>query len=483
MSLKSLGQNAFLYAIGNMSIRLGSFLLIPFYTYSLSISEYGMLVTLLMTIQVLLPVIGLGTPTGFMRFADKYQKKRQMGSLVGSTIFIQACSGIAVTNICVFLLLPFFRLILHADLVLDLVTLTCLAAVAQSLFDHITSYYRVRSEGIKFITASIFAFVLLLLTNLIFLRILSWGIKGALIAQIITYGVLWILILLHVWWINYLGVSRKIVGRLFKFSFPLAFAVSSGIVGDVSAIYLLSMLASLEQVAIYSLGYKIASIVGNVLILPFQLAYEPFVYQNTETPGIQNTIGKALTYLMLSFSFVAFCIVFIARDLLHVIAPPEYFVAYPIIFWILPAMAFKGVYYIGESLLNIKHRTQFVGIVVTVLTVTGILFNYCFIKLWGMYGAIFVFNIMAIITSITLVVCGNKTFPILLEWSRLIFIAGLTTFFMASVFFLHPTSSVVYYLTSLIIGTGSLFYILFGPFFYPEEKATIKGFIQRIHSN
>jgi len=483
MNLRSLGQNAFLYAIGNISIRVGSFFLIPLYTYSLSISDYGRLVTLLMTIQVLIPVIGLGTPAGFMRFADEYRKKGQVGSLVGSTIVMQAGSGLAATIICVFLLLPFFRIILHTDAVLEYVALTCLAALAQSLFDHITSYYRVRSEGLKFLAASVSAFGILILTNLVFIRTFSWGIKGALIAQAVTYGGLWIVILIHVFSVDGIGASAQLIRRLFKFSFPLVFAVTSGIAGDVSAVYLLSMLTSLEQVAIYSLGYKIASIAGNVLILPFQLAYEPFVYQNAETLGIQNTISKILTYLMLCFSFVAFAIVFIARDLLHVIAPPEYFAAYPVIFLMLPAMAFKGVYYIGESLLNIKHRTKFVGIVVTVLTVAGIASNYFLIKWWGMSGALFIFNVLAVATSISLMVGGINSFPIPVEWRRLILISALTSFLMLGVYFLHNANNFVYYSVLPLIGIGSLAYIYFGNFCNLEEKSAIKGFLQRVETN
>ena len=94
-----------------------------------------------------------------------------------------------------------------------------------------------------------------------------------------------------------------------------------------------------------------------VLILPFHLAYGPFVYANIKTPGIQDTISKVLTYLMLCFAFVALGIAYVTRDLLGIIAPIEYFAAYQFTFLMLPILAFRGIYYIGESLLYISNKT------------------------------------------------------------------------------------------------------------------------------
>src|SRR5207237_452797 len=159
---------------------------------------------------------------------------------------------------------------------------------------------------------------------------------------------------------------------------------------------LVSYFRGLEEVGIYSLGAKMAQISEMVLILPFVMAYEPFVYSRIGDSRLWSAISRLLTYLMIAFVFVACGIVFAARGLLSLIAPPAYSPAYLVIFLILPAIAFRGVYYIGESLLFIEKKTHLVGGVVTTFTVAGVALNYVLIWRWGMYGAIAAFALTTV---------------------------------------------------------------------------------------
>jgi O-antigen/teichoic acid export membrane protein len=128
MNLKLFGKNALIYAIGTICLRAASFLLIPLYTRFLSVSDYGLLVTLLMTIQIMVFFIDWGTGKGFTRFAAEYESKNLIGHLLSSTILIIIVGGSIVTGLSVLFLLPFFRSILHTDQVLEYIVLTCCAA-------------------------------------------------------------------------------------------------------------------------------------------------------------------------------------------------------------------------------------------------------------------------------------------------------------------------------------------------------------------
>jgi O-antigen/teichoic acid export membrane protein len=482
MNIKALGQNTLLYAVGNIGVRLASFLLIPLYTYSLNISDYGLLVTLLLTTQLLITVIGMGTPTGFMRFSGKDYKAGSLGELIGSTILIQMLAGLCATTLCGTFLLSFFQNILHTIEVREYLILSGFGALSQSLFLHIISYYRLTNQGFRYMLGCILAFAVLLSTSFIFLRILHLGITGALLAPIVTYGALWLAALFLVLPTTGIKFRFHLTRKLFSFSYPLVFAAATTMLSDLSAVYLLSYLRGLEQVSIYSLGYKIASISGNLLILPFQLAYEPFVYGNTQNPEIRSTIAKILTYLLLSFAFVAFLVVFVARDLIHVIAPPEYFSAYPIVFFMLPAIALRGVYYIGESLLNIVNRTRFVGTSVSLITILGIGLNCLLINTMGLYGAVIGFNIISISVAMALMVGGMKSFPIPLEWKRLVTSGALTIFLLGSVFLLHDKPDLVYYFSTLAIACSCVVFIFFGYFCDLQERAAIKALFSGIQS-
>ena len=480
MNLNVLGKNAVIYSIGTACLRFAALLLIPLYTRALSVSEFGLLSTLLITIQIMAIWMDMGTRKGFLRFAASFEVDNKIGHLIGSSILIILAGGAAITAAAVMWLLPLFRNVLHTDQVLAYVVLSCCAALAQSLFHHITSYYRIRNEGMKYTITGVAAMVLLIVCNLIFLLIFDLGVNGALLAQIISYGLLWLLICWNVHSRNSLGFSPRFFKMLLAFGFPLIFALSSDVVTDASALYLLSFFANLEHVAIYSLGQKFAMIASMVLLLPFQLAYEPFIYAHLDQPGLRDTIAKLLTYLMLAFTFVALAITFAFRDLLPVVATANYSSAYLVVFLLLPGVAFRGVYHVGESLLHIKNKTYVTGGTVVLLSGLSVALNYWLISLWGMYGAIVVFNLFMIVTAVVVMALGLKAFPIRLETGRLVSIAALFAFFLLMTYWLREASPYIFYSVVPVIALGGLAFLYHGRFLDDREKSAIRAIISRV---
>jgi O-antigen/teichoic acid export membrane protein len=478
MNFKVFGKNTLIYAIGNVGGRMGAFLLIPLYTHSLSLRDFGLLSTLLITIQMMTFVMSLGTYKGFIRFANDYESKNLMGQLLGSALGTTMIGAFLVMGISFVFLLPLFRSLLHTNEVHGYVILTCLAALFQSLYTHMTTYYRVKQEGLKFIITNLTSLMLLIATNLVFLRFFEQGVKGVLVAQVVTYGSLWLLLHANLISNTGLGFSFALARRLVWFSFPMLPAMLWDLVMGTSAVYFLGYFGSLEQVAIYSLGYKIVQIVYIALILPFQLAYEPLVYGNLNDPGIKITIPKLLTYLMLVYAFAALSIIFVLRALLPIIAPRNYFSTYTVVFLMLPGIAFIGVYYVAESLLGIRNKTSLIGGLVTLLTIGSIALNYFLIPPWGMYGAIFVFNVTIILTALILMVLGIKVFPIHLEGKRLGVIGALYLFFSLFVYGLRGVPPYIYYsvipMTVLII----MGFLYRGSFFNYREKEILKNLLQ-----
>jgi O-antigen/teichoic acid export membrane protein len=480
LNIKLVSQKLIIYGCGNVLLRAAQLMLIPLYTHTLSINDYGLLATILITIQIFTIVIDLGTRTGLIRFAAEYERENQIGCLLGSTFLINIASGFIVTSLSLLFLLPFFQNIFHGDQIGRYVFLACGAALMQCLYINLLTYYRARNEGMKYLIASSSAFILLVAFNLFFLLFLHRGIEGALIAHILAYGGLWLVLLIMVVSKTGLRVSSQLQLKLFRFGFPLVFAMSGDYVTDVSIMYFLSYYTDLEQVAIYSLGGKIAQITTIALIIPFQLAYEPFVYANVNAPWIRGAISKLLTYLILCFAFVAFGTAFFSRDLLRIIAPPNYSSAYLILLLILPGIAFRGVYYIGESLLNVKNKTFITGATVTIATILSIGSSCVLIPIWGIYGAITVFNMTVLSTALALMIFGMKTFPIQIEGRRLGMAGVLSICFLLSVFFLREIDGFIYHSLLPIIALVGLAFLYFGNFFDDEEKSLIRGVFQRI---
>ena len=97
-------KNTFIYAMGNFSSKLLSVILLPFYTYYLSTSDFGYFDLILTASSMLTPIISFQISDGLYRFlldAKGEDEKQQ----VISTAFLIAIKNIIFTNIIFIIIL------------------------------------------------------------------------------------------------------------------------------------------------------------------------------------------------------------------------------------------------------------------------------------------------------------------------------------------------------------------------------------------
>jgi O-antigen/teichoic acid export membrane protein len=479
-SLKIFGKDAASYGFGIMAVKAVSFLLIPLYTHSLSVKDYGLLATLIITIEILFIFMHMGLRTGFLRFAKEYGDKGEMGKLIVSSILVNIIGGVIVTGASISICSEIFSTIFHNEHPLELILLSCLAALSNSLFILTNTYFRANHMAMKYMRHLISASVIIVVLNLILLLIFHLGIKGVLIAQVLTYSSLFLYTLIRVLSKTGIGISFPLVIKQFHFGFPLIFAMSGSLITDSSSLYLLSYFKQLEDVAIFSLGSKLAAIASIAVISPFQIAYEPFVFSSINKSGIHETIGKLLTYLALTLTFVSFVIILFSRGLISIIAPEEYSSAFLVIIFLLPAVLFRGVYYVGDALFSVCYKTRLLGFIVTAFAGLSIILNYILIPSLGIYGAIITCNFISIMRALLILSLGTRLFPIKIEVNRLGIIAGLFVSFLSLFILLNEASAAIYYSVNLIAAFASITLLFLTGFFTNHEKARFKTILNEI---
>jgi O-antigen/teichoic acid export membrane protein len=191
-------------------------------------------------------------------------------------------------------------------------------------------------------------------------------------------------------------------------------------------------------------------------------------------------MSSLLTYVITAFVFLACGVAFVTRDVLALIAPPIFGHAYSIIFLVIPALAFRIVYYVGESLLFIEKRTDVVGTIVTTFTLLSVALNYLFIARWGMYGAAAVFVITTVGTGATVMKLGLRMAPVHIEKDRLL-VAALLLFGFLQVIYAFRTMNIYVYYTVVpgaICAATALLYA--SNFVREDERRVIESFIGRI---
>lgn len=479
MSLKQFSKNTLIYATGNVTLRAASFLLIPIYTHTLSVSDYGLLSILLITIQIYVILMGLGMSTSLVRFANDYKRIGEIGKLIGTTSLLTFLGGLIFICISLLFMLPLFRTILQIENVRIYVILSSCGALMQCLSSHIMTYYRACNRAYKFMLTGVSSAAILFVLTYISIRMLNYGIFGALVAFIASYGIILVFLLIDVFLTNRISISISMIPRLLKFGLPLLLSMTAQFVMGGSSVYFLGFFGNLEVVAIYSLGSKLAQVIGILLILPFQLAFQPFVFENINDPEIGEKISRMLTYLVLAIFIISGFIILGSRLLLPVIAPAEYSFAYVVMLLLLPGFSFVGIYFFGETLLGSSKETHIIGLTMTGFAICSIGLNYLLIPRLMTYGAVIASNISYILSGIVLLSIGIKKLRIYIEIKRISILCLLTVLLFVTLFVFRNADLMVFCIIALTMLFGSIAMIWISGFFSKEEMTSVKKLIQK----
>src|SRR5262249_47763644 len=256
--------------------------------------------------------------------------------------------------------------------VLGTVALTQLGAMRRSTFVTIVSLGR------------LFAAVGL---NVYLIAGLHWGIDGFLCANLVVSSVFAAGVLTHVVRVTGFAVSRNLLGRMLSFSLPFVPAVAFGAIIHEGDRLILQRYASLSDVGVYALGYKIAMTASQLVTGPFAQSWGPILYEVRRRPDAGETYASVMrlgTYVSL---LVMLAVSVFARETIHLLAGPEFRDAYRVI----PLVAFGYVLFgLNEHLkvpVLLTGRTREIPIVYLITVVVNLALCGALIPTWGVMGA------------------------------------------------------------------------------------------------
>ena len=109
MNLKKFWENTVVYAWGSFFLRFAGVLLIPIYTHSLPMSQYGLLLTLMVTAEVMRIFMGMQMTPAFIRFYKDYDSRELVGRLWGTSILLKLIGCFLIAGMSFAFLPPFFH--------------------------------------------------------------------------------------------------------------------------------------------------------------------------------------------------------------------------------------------------------------------------------------------------------------------------------------------------------------------------------------
>jgi len=455
--LKRLLGNALIYTFGNIFNKAFSFLLFPLIVRIFSKEEVGAINMALVFIPFFTMLGTLQLDQGFARYYadDEYKLLRKK---VFSTSFISIVSFSFLISIITILLKHKLTFLLFKDLKYqNFFSLTVLASFFNIINYFLLNVYKWQNRAKLFVLFSIVNSILIIVFIIILTFSLNLGVNAFGVSLFISYLLTSVISFFLLKNEIDLILDINLLKQILKFSLPLLPFALSIVVLNFTDRLMINHYLNLSQVAIYSIGSKIASIL-TLFLIGFQHAWGPYVYANFRREHVKKEFAKIFDLFTATVSLGLIIITLVSPYLILILATKDYLEAYKVVPLLLIGLISYSLLYFGVGI-SISEKTYFnlVGSIAGIISNIGL--NILLIPKFKIIGAAIATSISYFLMALIKIYISQKLFPIPYKIGRncsMIFASFLVAAF--SLFWFKNPFRLQYILYSLFV--VSVFYYL-----------------------
>jgi len=307
-SIKISFKDTIIYGLGNVAVKIVGLILIPLFTNPkfFSTDEFGVMGILEISGLILTAMLASGLPQSLTRwFWDTDYRNNQKG-----IFFMSISTQVTVSLLFCLVLVPLSgtisTLIFSKTIWAKAITFVILASGIQAINNVVNTLMRLQSRSLLYTLTNLFKLTFVLALTLYFILSKKMGLEGIYLAQLI--GNAFVVLLLSGYIIKNTKIFfDKIIFRSMNvYGFPLLMANIAAAMLTVIDRFSLNSLAVMKSVALYTLAFKITSVLKLVLVDSIKLALGPMMIKRIGTPDSKRFYSKVLLYssYILMFSIV-----------------------------------------------------------------------------------------------------------------------------------------------------------------------------------
>lgn len=404
--LRNILKHTSIYSLGNILQKIIGFAMIPVYTRFLSPADYGVLELLTLVTAVLSIVLTFRLESAMVRYYSEYAEVSERHQLASTVLIFMI--GVATLTACV--------LSLNSSLVSRLVIgdekyghffIFIFITLAFELCSTIANtYLKIIEKSLHFIAISLLQLLLGLSFNIYFIVALKLGVQGILYSMVIANGTTALILLAYM--LRHTGFHFEILKLRMMMAFGLPFIPAGFLIFvlNMGDRYILNRLGNLSEVGIYALGYKFGMLLSAFLAQPFQSIWGPKrieIYKNRKNRN--EIFTRVFTYLLFGLFFAGLAISLLIKDVLMIMAAPEFWPAYRVVPFVILGYIFYNLYYFVDFGLYITNKTYWYPVINAVAAGVNVGLNILLIPKFGAMGA-------AVVTAISFLICPLMAFAV-----------------------------------------------------------------------
>ena len=444
--IKNLVQHSFIYWLGVILAKVVGFLLIPVYTRYLTPADYGTIELLFLTADIAALVIGMQISQGVFRFYHQYETQAEKDCLISTALISMLVLGIVMAIGFNIFARPITILVFGSEDYINYFRFYACVYPLNLIIEIPFSLIRIKKQSKLYVFLNFINFLLMISLNIFFIVYMGWGIWGVLISPAITFIVLAILLVSRTFLDVGLSFSFGMMKKVLKFSIPLVPTSLGMFVLHFSGRYFVKHFCSLSDVGVYSLGYKFGFILSAMVIQPFILIWQIYMYEIAKKPNASEIYGRVLTYFTFVLVFAGLLVSVPIHEVIKIMTTPAFHGASTVVPLVAFAYALSGMNVVFQAGLLIKEKTHWISFITLVSAGLNLIANYFLVSSLGIMGAAISTFVSFLFMATMTLYFSFKVFPIHIEYIRIGKLAFVALLVMV---------------ISRYLEVGSLFYSLF----------------------
>jgi O-antigen/teichoic acid export membrane protein len=479
--IKKLLKHSSIYGSANLLQKGIGFIMIPLYTHYLSPADYGVLELMDLTINVTSMLMGMGIGSAIIRFYHHYESPGDKVEVFTTAFIFMAVVCLIAVGISEWFAKPISRLVLgkleyyrYFQVIFVSMGLQTLASVPESLL-------LAKKQSVIFSAISIGTLISYLTFNILFLVAFKMGVIGILLSMLITKILNNSSLLMITFRHTRLNFSLKKLEEMVNFGLPLVPAGIGMFIMHFSDRFFVQKLCSLNDLGLYSLGYKFGMIISIIVTEPIFRIWNTQRFEIAKTDHGKQVVGRIFTYYSTVIIFAGLGISIFIKEIMFIMAAQgfqEATVVVPLVAlgYILYGMA--NYFTLG---MMITKRTKYIAWVQLSAAGISILFNALFISRYGVMGAATSTVLSFLFLAIFSFIISQRLYPIPFEYGRVSILFALAmSIFGLSRWIEVPLLMSVGVKTLLILGFPVILFL--GGFFYEDEISNGRELLRGVTS-
>jgi len=433
--VKQFFSKGIIYSIGSSLQLVVSFILIPTYTSYLTTEDYGILSLMTITSIMILTITKTPAATGFVRFfyAPDFSGKRK------ELLFNAIAYSLSISLVISILFLMSGRywalVILGSEKFLNVIYIYSIIIFLQPLLDLAQDLLKMQKRAVKFCLMHFLN--TLFSASLIIFLIMFYDFKymaliwGALLSTIFPIAFLFYDIIKNI----KVRIDTSLLRKVLNYGFPLILTALSLFIIEYSEQYIVKYFLGIDQVGLYSFGFKFAFIINIILVLPMQNIINALIFElEDDKENLFLFVRRISNLFFVVGIFFALCISLFSKETIMVLAQKE-------IFWdswkVIPPLSLAFVFYgaieITGKGINLVNKSKLYGILFLGAAIINLSVGIVLIQLLGIIGASFSKLVAFVVLNILLYYFSNKYYGLILNIKRivLVIVIGIFVYFIS----------------------------------------------------